>query len=229
VQAREVGPHPHAQLGVEVRERLVHQIDLRPASDRTTHGNALSLAARESSGEAIEQLVQPEQLGHLVDAALDLALRCLTDAKAVAEVVAHVHVRVERVVLEHHRDVALARLEAGDVSIAEADRTVVHGLEARDHPQQRGLAAAGRTDEHHELAVLDRQTDPVHGLDAIREPLADPAQDDLAHGVRRRDVRGSPSGAGRARSCRRRSSAAPAGSPSGPARSATARTRARAA
>src|SRR6266498_3349925 len=171
----------YAQLGVQVRERLVHQVDLRPASDRATHSDALTLPARERRGEAIEQVVEPEQLGHLVDAGLDLALRGLAHAQAVAEVVPHAHVRVEGVVLEHHRDVAVARLQAGDVSIADADRAVVDRLEARDHPQQGRLAAAGGTDEHHELAALDRQADPVHGLDASGEGLGHPAQDDLAH------------------------------------------------
>jgi hypothetical protein len=34
-------------------------------------------------------------------------------------------------------------------------------LEAGDHPQKRGLAAAGRTDEDDELALPDLQVDPV--------------------------------------------------------------------
>jgi hypothetical protein len=146
VQAGEVGPDAHAQLGIEVRERLVHQVDLRPASDRSTHCNALTLAARECSGEAIQQLVKPEQVGHLVDAALDLTFRGLAHAKAVAEVVADVHVRIQGVVLEDHRDVPVARLEMGDVSVAEADRAHIYRLETRDHPQQGRLAAAGGTD-----------------------------------------------------------------------------------
>ena len=70
-----------------------------------------------------------------------------------------------------------------DVSIAEADRALIHRVEAGDHPQQGRLAAAGGTDEHHELAVLDRQGDSVHGLDAAGERLPHSAQDDLAHEI----------------------------------------------
>jgi len=40
-----------------------------------------------------------------------------------------------------------------------------HVLEPGDHPQQRRLAAAGGPDQHHELAVADRQADVVHGGD----------------------------------------------------------------
>ena len=68
VQLRELRAHRHAQLRVEVRERLVHQERLRLAHDRPAHRDALALAARERRRLAVEQLVEPERLRDLVDA-----------------------------------------------------------------------------------------------------------------------------------------------------------------
>ena len=47
---------------------------------------------------------------------------------------------------------------AVDADLARADR-----FEPGDHAQQRRLAAAGRADEHHELAVLDFEVDVLDG------------------------------------------------------------------
>ena len=52
-----------------------------------------------------------EDACRFVDARLDLGLRRAAVAQAVGHVVVDAHVRVERVVLEHHGDVALGRLE----------------------------------------------------------------------------------------------------------------------
>ena len=41
-------------------------------------------------------------------------------------------------------------------------------LEPRDHAQKRGLAAARRADEHHELAVLHFQVDALDDLERRR-------------------------------------------------------------
>ncbi len=46
LDARDLGAHLHAQLGVEVGERLVHEEGRRVAHDRPPHGHALALAAR---------------------------------------------------------------------------------------------------------------------------------------------------------------------------------------
>src|SRR5690606_19234341 len=54
-------------------------------------------------------------------------------------------------------------------------------LQAGDHPQRGRLAASGRTDEHHELAVLDLEVEVVHGFDAAAVDLVDAAEDDLGH------------------------------------------------
>ena len=122
VQLRERGAHADAELGVEVRERLVHEEGLRLADDRAAHRDALALAAGERGRLPFEQLRQTEQAGDLVDAALDLGFRRPADLEPVAEVVAHGHVRVERVRLEDHRDVAVAGCELGDVAVADRDR-----------------------------------------------------------------------------------------------------------
>ena len=181
VEARELRAHAHPELRVEVRERLVHQEGLRLAHDRAAHGHALALPAGERGRPAVEEVVEPEQLGHLLDAALRLVPRRLAHAQAVAEVLAHGHVRVERVALEHHRDVAFARRELRHVAGVDRDRALGDVLQPGDHPEQGGLAAAGRADEHEELAALDLEGDVVDGDDASAEHLAHMVEQDSGH------------------------------------------------
>jgi hypothetical protein len=71
--------------------------------------------------------------------------------------------RIERVVLEHHGDVALGRVEVVDDALADGDRPLGDRLEPGDHAQKRGLAAAGRADEHEEFAVVDVDRHRVDG------------------------------------------------------------------
>ena len=71
--------------------------------------------------------------------------------------------RVERVALEDHRDVTALRREVVDDAVADPDDAVADGLEAGDHAERGRLAAAGRADEHHELAVRDVEIEPVDG------------------------------------------------------------------
>ena len=82
LDAADLGAHLHAQLGVEVGERLVHQEHARLAHDGPAHGNALPLAARELAGLAIDPLGKPQQLGRLVDLRLISALGSLAQLSA---------------------------------------------------------------------------------------------------------------------------------------------------
>ena len=78
------------------------------------------------------------------------------------------HVRIERVVLEHHRDVAVARRHVVDDVAADPDLAAGDLLQPGDHAQRGGLAAAGRADQHDELLVGDLEVDAVHRL--VRRP-----------------------------------------------------------
>ena len=59
------GARLDAQLGVEVRQRLVHQEHARLAHDRPAHRDALALAAGQRLRLAVEVRLEVEQLGRL--------------------------------------------------------------------------------------------------------------------------------------------------------------------
>ena len=84
-------------------------------------------------------------------------------AQGKADILAHAVVRIEAVALEHHGDAARAGRNVVD-EIA-ADHEVAAGLllEPADDAQERRLAAAGRSQQHHELAVRHRERDAVDG------------------------------------------------------------------
>ena len=62
----------HAQLGVEVGQRLVHEEDLRLADDRAAHRDTLALTTGERLRLAVEVLLEVEDLRGLVDPCGDL-------------------------------------------------------------------------------------------------------------------------------------------------------------
>jgi hypothetical protein len=148
----------------------------RVADDRAAHRHALPLAARELARIALEIRSEAEDVGRLFHACLDLALRLLCDHQRERHVVANGHVRIERVVLEHHRDVALLRRLAIDHGVADRHFAAGDLLEAGDHPQERRLAASRRSDQHAELAVADLDIDAA---DHMRRP------EPLVHGAKR--------------------------------------------
>jgi hypothetical protein len=76
--APDLGAHLHAQLGVEVGERLVEQEDLRVAHDGAAHRDALPLPARELARVAVSSASRPEDLRR----PLHLAAPCLVGALA---------------------------------------------------------------------------------------------------------------------------------------------------
>ena len=109
VERLDLDAHLHPQLGVEVGQRLVEQEDLRVAHDRPAHRDALALAARELARIAVEVRGEVERFRSVLDLLRDRRLRLVAQLEAEGHVVAHRHVRIERVVLEHHRDVAILR------------------------------------------------------------------------------------------------------------------------
>ena len=102
--------------------------------------------------------------------------------EAEAHVLRHIHVRIERIGLEHHGDVAIARGHVIDPPVADADFAAGRLFQSGDGPQQGRLAAAGRSDQHDEFAVGDRQVDAREHVHRP-EDLAHIAQRHRGHGI----------------------------------------------
>ena len=65
------------------------------------------------------------------------------------------HVAEQRVVLEHQSDAAFARRNALHRASVDHHVAGIDELQASEHPQQRGLAGAGRSQQRQEFAALD--------------------------------------------------------------------------
>ena len=147
----DLGPHLHPELRVEVRERLVHQERLRLPDDRAPHRDPLALPSRERSRLALEERLEIEHLGRILDPAVDLALRDLLHPQPEGDVLVDREVWVQGVALEDHRDVPVTRRDVVDDAVADAQHAPRDLLEAGHHPERCRLPAPRRADEHHEL------------------------------------------------------------------------------
>ena len=67
VQPLKVGQDLVLRYLVQCRERLVHQQELGVREQGAADRQALSLAAGEIAGRAVQQLIDPEQLDHFVE------------------------------------------------------------------------------------------------------------------------------------------------------------------
>ena len=165
--------HLDAQLGVEVGQRLIHQEGARMPDNGAAHRHALALTTGKLTGFARQQRRDAEHGGNLSNAAVDLRLAEILHAQRETDIVPHIHVRVERVILEHHRDIAILRFQSVHRLAANADFAGRNLLKSSHHAQRGRLTAPRWADEYHELAVLDLQAEIVYGDGAIVEALGD--------------------------------------------------------
>src|SRR3546814_695381 len=119
-------------------------------------------------GEGVERH-HLDLVGH---APLDLGPRHAILLEAEGDVLLDVHVREERVGLEHHVHGPLVGRHAGHVLALQQDGALAGRLEAGQHAQQRGLAAARGAEQREELAPEDVEGDVVDG-DEVAETLGD--------------------------------------------------------
>src|SRR5688500_3929423 len=162
-QRGDLPAHLDPELGVEVGERLVEQEDLGMPDDRPPQCHPLALAAGELLRLPVEQLTDTQQLRGLLHPGVDRGSGQLPELERKAQVVPDREVGIQGIILEYHRDVAIARGHVVDNPVPDPDGAGRGRLQSRDHPQGGGLPAAGGTDQHQELALADLEIDAVDG------------------------------------------------------------------
>jgi len=86
-------------------------------------------------------------------------------------------VREQSVVLKRHPDLAPIGRKIGDAHAVDRNLARVGHQEASDQVEQRGLAAAGRAEQRHQLAALHLQRDLVQ-RDDLAETFGDAIEAD---------------------------------------------------
>jgi hypothetical protein len=89
--------------------------------------------------------------------------------------------RVERIGLEDHRDVAVAGRQVVDNPVADSHLALGDRLQAGDHAERGRLATTGRPDEDHELAVGNVYGEVANGARAVAVHLSDMRQRHFRH------------------------------------------------
>ncbi len=140
----------------------------------------LLLTARQVARPPPEKLPDLDEIGGGADAAERLLARRLLEAEREQDVVAHGHVRVERVGLEDDADVAVPGLDLIDDMTVKQKLAAARQIDAGEQKETRRLAAAGGTEKRDELAVLDGQVHVGDDLD-VPEPLDDVPELDPRH------------------------------------------------
>ena len=167
LQAQELVLEALAVDRVDRAERLVHQHQRRVGGERAGDADALALAAGELRGVARGHLLrQPDQVEQLLDAVGDPLLVPAEQPRDGGDVVARsCGAGTGRSAGSRSRSRAAGRRRRGRLTLRPPTRMsplgdVDHPV---DHPHRGGLAAAGRADEHADLAGGDCQGERVDG------------------------------------------------------------------
>ena len=107
MQFLDLCPHLNAQLGIKVRQRLIKEEYIRVANDSAAHGHPLTLTTRKRLWLSVQIIFERKDLGGPVHALFNRGLVRLLKRHRERHVLAHGHMGVKRVVLEHHRDVTV--------------------------------------------------------------------------------------------------------------------------
>ena len=150
---------------------------------RAAECDALTLPAGQLSWLTIHELRQLQRLCRLLHSLRDIRVVMAAQLEPEAEIALDRHVRIQRVALEHHRDVAIAGLEPRDVALADQDRAGSGLLQPGDQPQQCALTAARWADQHQQFAVADSERGVVDRDMPVRVDLTYAAQRYFSHGV----------------------------------------------
>ncbi len=151
--------------------RLVEDQELGRMDHRHRERQTLAHAERQRLGASVDHACEVEALGKLRNARGNILRGQSIDPRMQIEVLAHAELAIEREGLGHEtqapaqRRVLRIHRPVEDPRLALGDRQ-----ETGQHPHGRGLAAAVGAEEAEDLALADRETDPIDRCEVAEAP-----------------------------------------------------------
>ena len=150
--------HGCTKLGIEVGKRLIKKEYLRVTHYCTTERNTLLLTTGKSLRISVKQVGNIKYAGCFFNLALDCFLRYLAELKTECHIVKNGHMRIQSVVLEHHRNISVLWSDVVYELVADEKLAFRDFLKTCNHTQSSGLTATGRTYEDNKFSIFDFQT-----------------------------------------------------------------------
>ena len=170
LQPFQVGQDLGLACGVQRRQRLVHQQQLRAGGQRARDRHALAFSARQRGRAALHQAADAQQRDHRFQ-----RQRRGAAARTKAQVGGHVEVREQRGFLDHVAQRAPVRrhpARAGSAVVLPDLAVQRHAarrmLQPGQRAQQRRLAAARRAEQRGDAAARQAQVDVEHEVAALQ-------------------------------------------------------------
>ena len=181
LQAGNFCTHLHAQLGIEVRQGLIHQKGRRFPHHRAPHGDPLALSARQCRRLTVEQRLQLQGLCYFTDALRALGLALSRKLHREGYVLEHSHMRIQGIILKDHRNIPVLRRQILYILSTNAQGSAADLLQPRDHAQGCRFSASRRANENEELAIVYRQAKILDCLEFRPVGLANFVQHNNSH------------------------------------------------
>src|SRR6185437_5700766 len=121
-------PHVISKLGIKIAERFIEQKEQRVAHDRASDRDALALTARKLTWKSLEKLHNTEHVGGTLYTFIDFGRCNPPRPKAECYVLIDIEIGIERIILEHHCDIAVAWSRPSNVSSADFNGAGAHFL-----------------------------------------------------------------------------------------------------
>ena len=166
-------PHLHAHFRIKIGKRFVKQKDLRLADDSPSDRDTLTLSSGKRLRLSLKIIMDSQNFRSLVHTLVNIGLRKFAEFEAESKIVIYGHMGIERIVLEHHRNIPVLGRDVIDNARTDGDCSRADLFQSGNHPQGCGFSASRRTDEHHELPVFDFEVNMFDCKDSSIIHLAD--------------------------------------------------------
>ncbi len=157
-----------AEQGVDGGKRLIQKQHFRLGDDGSCQRDTLLLAAGKLHRELVDLLRKADDLQNILHFFVGLFLRHFFHLEAEADVVGDAHIREQGILLEHHADAAVPRVDIRDILPVEINFAARDLLKAGETAQQRGLSAAGRPKKRDQLALFNAEADILQNMVAAK-------------------------------------------------------------
>ena len=184
MQGAQFQAHQFAELRIECAQRLVHHEGQWLAHDGAPQRDPLAVTAGQTRDRRFKQMRDLQRGGSLRHPGVDLGARHALRHQRKGDVLAHRHMRVQRKHLEHKGNIA--GRGAFECHVLPAQKNLPFGgqLQAGDHAQGGGFAAARRPQQAEKFAIVDHEGRVFH-RHKVAEGFAQLLNADVGHGATR--------------------------------------------